>query len=297
VFAAAAAASAPPKHPPEELVGAYTLNKRIPLEFFYVDDTAGGQGTHFEYSAAVVESLVKTANSTKRMVTNAVDMWELSKMDVVEEAKHAPASWWLYIAMVLHEDSIADKAAVVFGSTDPSIEAVVAAFNAKQIYTLEYNNLTFHVPPSVPPMTTINRHGFDAFYAAHKGKIDAAVSISTFEHDGLGRYGDPLHPDADLDAMHRVLSLLRPGGLLFLTVPIGPDVVVFNLHRRYGTIRLPLLLHGWEVVDQIGWDERKLHEKASWRQSFEPVFVLRKPLDKKPSDSGAEHPADVFDEL
>jgi len=57
-----------------------------------------------------------------------------------------------------------------------------------------------------------------------------------------GRYGDPLNPDADLQAMARVRSILKPGGLLLLTVPVGPDVLVFNLHRRYGPARLPLLL-------------------------------------------------------
>ncbi len=78
--------------------------------------------------------------------------------------------------------------------------------------------------------------------------------------------------------MKRVMSVLRPGGLLFLTVPIGPDVVVFNLHRRYGVIRLPLLLEGWEVVERIGWIESKISQQANWRQTYEPIFVLRKPV-------------------
>ena len=42
--------------------------------------------------------------------------------------------------------------------------------------------------------------------------------------------------------------LHRDGGLLLLTVPIGPDVVVWNLHRRYGVARLPHLLWGWDTV-------------------------------------------------
>lgn len=61
-------------------------------------------------------------------------------------------------------------------------------------------------------------------------------------HPPPGRYGDPLNPDADLEAMAKARSILKPGGLLFLTVPVGPDVLVFNLHRRYGPARLPLLL-------------------------------------------------------
>ena len=70
---------------------------------------------------------------------------------------------------------------------------------------------------------------------------------------------------------------LRPGGLLFLTVPVGPDVVVWNLHRRYGRVRLPLLLRGWEVVDVVGWSWRRFDASADYRRSYEPVFVLRAP--------------------
>ena len=43
----------------------------------------------------------------------------------------------------------------------------------------------------------------------------------SFDHDGLGRYGDPINPDADLEAMQNVQKLLRPGHKMFLTVPIG----------------------------------------------------------------------------
>ena len=50
----------------------------------------------------------------------------------------------------------------------------------------------------------------------------------------LGRYGDPIDPIGDLKAMNNTMKLLKPGGILFLSVPIGPDVIVFNLQRRYG---------------------------------------------------------------
>ena len=61
---------------------------------------------------------------------------------------------------------------------------------------------------------------------------------------------------------------------MIVTVPIGPDVVVFNLHRRYGEKRLPLLLDGFREVARYGWDETSLTTPANWRQTYEPVFVL-----------------------
>ena len=60
----------------------------------------------------------------------------------------------------------------------------------------------------------------------------------------------------------------------FLSYHAGPDVVVWNLHRRYGAIRLPLLLRGWSQVGVVGWREELLTAEASWLKTYEPVFVL-----------------------
>ena len=68
---------------------------------------------------------------------------------------------------------------------------------------------------------------------------------------------------------------LSPTGLLVLTLPIGPDTVVWNLERRYGVIRLPLLLTGYERVDTFGWDQNKFTQPADFRKRYEPVFILR----------------------
>ena len=72
----------------------------------------------------------------------------------------------------------------------------------------------------------------EAMHAAGEelGGCDVALSISSFDHDGLGRYGDPLRPAGDLRAMSLAWRVLKPGGHLLLTVPVGPDVVVWNLH-------------------------------------------------------------------
>eukprot|EP00962_Isochrysis_galbana_P004952 scaffold1365_cov121-Isochrysis_galbana.AAC.1 len=69
---------------------------------------------------------------------------------------------------------------------------------------------------------------------------------------------------------------LAPGGYLLLTVPVGPDCLVWNALRRYGPLRLPLLLSGWEEVERVGWDAGKLTEPADARVSYEPLFVLRR---------------------
>jgi hypothetical protein len=47
--------------------------------------------------------------------------------------------------------------------------------------------------------------------ASLSAAFDVVLSISSFEHDGLGRYGDPLNPDGDMAAMRSTRRLLKPG--------------------------------------------------------------------------------------
>ena len=134
-----------------------------------------------------------------------------------------------------------------------------------------YNDLTYEHPKLV----TFTPSGLAARVAKH-GKYDLIVTMSSLDHDGLGRYGDPMAPDGDLLTLDSLASVISPSGLCFLTVPVGPDAIVWNLHRRYGPIRLPLLLEGgpWRVKKQFGFQKSLLTREADWRKTYEPVHVL-----------------------
>lgn len=54
------------------------------------------------------------------------------------------------------------------------------------------------------------------------------------EHIGLGRYGDPLDPLGDLQAMRELSRVIMPRGSLLFVVPVGVPRVCFNSHRVYG---------------------------------------------------------------
>lgn len=79
--------------------------------------------------------------------------------------------------------------------------------------------------------------------------FDVIVACSAIEHFGLsGRYGSSEDEDGDLKAMQKIATLLKPTGLLFLTIPVGADMVFRPWHRVYGEKRLKSLLNGFEVV-------------------------------------------------
>ena len=85
--------------------------------------------------------------------------------------------------------------------------------------------------------------------------------------------------------MQRFKSMLSSTGKLILTVPLGLDLLVWNVMRIYGKLRLKRMLNGWKIVDQIGYEEEKLTMKrgarSHWRKTYEPVFVLE--VDKSKS--------------
>jgi SAM-dependent methyltransferase len=94
------------------------------------------------------------------------------------------------------------------------------------------------------------------------------VSLSclhVIEHIGLGRYGDPLNPAGSHQAAVELQRVLRPGGRLFLSVPVGRERVCFNAHRVHAprTIEsfLPALgMESFSLVD----DARRFKDNVSF---------------------------------
>jgi SAM-dependent methyltransferase len=86
-----------------------------------------------------------------------------------------------------------------------------------------------------------------------QASLDLVINCSTVEHVGLNRYGARVDRDGDLAAMRRLHELLKPGGTMLLTIPVGQDAVIAPLHRVYGQVRLPLLLDGYESVCEEFW--------------------------------------------
>ncbi len=65
------------------------------------------------------------------------------------------------------------------------------------------------------------------------GSIDSLSSLHAIEHFGLGRYSDPIDPQACFLAMGALARVLKPGGRLYFSVPIGRERVEFNAHRVF----------------------------------------------------------------
>lgn len=140
-----------------------------------------------------------------------------------------------------------------------------------------------------------------------KEYFDLVINCSTVEHVGLvGRYGvTEDRPDGDLEAMTRLGELMKPDGIMLVTIPVGQDAVFAPLCRVYGKERLPRLLEGFIVEKQDFWvkdwknrwvqadKETALNFEAS-AGSWDPLqdvyalgcFVLKKPDREASKDGG-----------
>ncbi|HUT68287.1 MAG TPA: DUF268 domain-containing protein [Dehalococcoidales bacterium] len=87
-----------------------------------------------------------------------------------------------------------------------------------------------------------------------KSSFNFIINCSSIEHVGLsGRYGADENPEGDIAAMSLMYELLRPGGVMLLTIPVGRDAVFAPLHRVYGRERLPKLLNRWIIEKKEYW--------------------------------------------
>lgn len=85
--------------------------------------------------------------------------------------------------------------------------------------------------------------------------FDLILNCSSVEHVGLaGRYGvSRSEPDGDLEVMRLLGRLVKPEGVMLLTIPVGRDAVFPSLHRVYGEERLEPLLEAWKIEKEEYW--------------------------------------------
>ena len=63
--------------------------------------------------------------------------------------------------------------------------------------------------------------------------VESLSSLHAVEHFGLGRYGDEVDPVACFNSMREMVRVLKGGGSLYFSVPIGAEHLVFNAYRVF----------------------------------------------------------------
>jgi len=164
----------------------------------------------------------------------------------------------LLIACRIHE--AAPETHLDVGSRIDGFVAHVAAF--RPIRVLDIRPMT----QSIPNVEFVQA---DIMGELPEELIDSTDSLSclhALEHFGLGRYGDPVDYDGYLKGFDNLLRLLRPGGTLYLSVPIGPQRIEFDAHRVFAMPYLLGLVEGHCKVRDFSYvdDRGDLHESVAW---------------------------------
>jgi hypothetical protein len=230
----------PPREMPPELVDRYTLGGRVPIRDHYHDDTYPSNHPLI-YTDEEIECYLERIKSKEHYIYGGLDY---------------------FLRDAFTKYPIAGLKLANMGSITPWFEATCLSFGCRPT-TIEYNTIITRTD-RINTMTV-------ADWERDQPRFDCALSISSFEHDGLGAYGDPLDPDGDLKTMKKMKELVKPGGLLYFNVPLGPDTLMWNRARVYGPLRLPMMLEGWTRIDAFGLRQEHLEGKANG----DPVLVLR----------------------
>lgn len=138
------------------------------------------------------------------------------------------------------------------GSRVDGFVAHVAAFRQIEIFDIrDIENSTKNIKFSRADLMQLD-----------ESLIESCDSISTLhaiEHFGLGRYGDPIDANGHLKAIANLSKMLKPGGKLYFSTPIGPQRIEFNAHRVFSIAYLletlesnGLSLDYFSYVDDLG---------------------------------------------
>ena len=244
----------PPETPPPELKDAYFMGGRAALQKWYFAQRYNG----------------------KAEISWNKDIFKSFRAKPITCGGYNDSTCALTIEKYGH--LINDKEVIVIGSEIPWAEAAMFNAGAKEVITIEYTKIN----SDYPHFTAYHPNEAAKKYLEKSWKpVDVAFSYSSLEHDGLGRYGDPLNPYSDLETIARIRCLLKPGGIFFLGFEVGTDAVAWNAHRIYGRYRLALVRLGWNLLDVVPNNAQVDQPPGQYSQ---PIMILQKPLMKKKSN-------------
>lgn len=117
--------------------------------------------------------------------------------------------------------------------------------------------------PSRVPGLVFRQADATSFDALPDNSVESLSSLHAVEHFGLGRYGDAVDPEACFKAMHAFSRVLKPGGRLYFSVPIGVERLEFNAHRVFDPRTIIEAFSDLELVSFAAVDDAgDLHERA-----------------------------------
>ena len=207
------------------------MNNKIPVIYKYLDDR---KNINYKLDENKEIAKISTVHNTMDIYSHVFKQIKSKIFNYYGEEVNA-----FYDALEKYD--LSGKEVIIWGLAGCNCDALALYYKAIKVYVVDYNK-------PICDHESVEALSFDEAKNCNI-KADFAFSYSSFEHDGLGRYGDPINPDGDIIAMQEARNKLKDNGILFLGVPLGTDCLYWNAHRVYGSIRLPFLLKGFQCID------------------------------------------------
>lgn len=132
----------------------------------------------------------------------------------------------LLVAGFIH--AAAPQRHIDVGSRIDGLVAHVAVFRAIEVVDIRDLDALWH------PNISFLKADLMAGDGIGEAVTDSLSCLHAIEHFGLGRYGDPIDPDGHRKGFGNLWRMLKPGGYLYISFPIGAETrVSFNAHRRF----------------------------------------------------------------
>lgn len=241
----------PLKEIPKKLYDEFTQNGWMPVrQTWYINEV-------YEDSISKMEGKIPIVSKKE------VDDW---RQKVKQQVPLNYGNTEMQRIMFKYSNELKKRNIAIIGTQLVWIEAISLEIETGLITTLDYTRKQYE-QSDLLEWVHVNDFLDNSIKSSKVEQFDNAVSFSSIEHSGLGRYGDPLDPNGDIEAVRQVHCMLKPGGLFFLGLPStnqDKGFIDFNAHRYYGFKRLELLFQGWEKVDETSL------------QNGHVVYVLKK---------------------
>ena len=171
------------------------------------------------------------------------------------------------------------------GSRVDGFVAHVASFREIEVFDVRPN--TSQVPAMLFKQADLMKPT-EMHLSDGSGYCDSLSCLHALEHFGLGRYGDPIDPQGYEEGIANMARLIKPGGVYYLSTPIGKERVEFNANRVFdprtiikcaASNRLHLqelfIIDTNEGVCQVQTDEVALLEVAQANYNL-GIFIFKK---------------------
>ena len=197
------------------------------------------------------------------MIDKMLDCCKNKEYDKLSPGDY-PGSATQFVQVFTTFADVKNKKCLVMGSISPWVECLLLHFGASEVFTSEYNLPICEYPH-------LN------FIDANKEiniKFDIVISFSSLEHMGLGRYGDKIAPNADLDSSIEIYDILNTGGMYICGIPVienGEGYIDGNMHRIYDKNRIDKL---FSLFKYVGKADFNCSRYIDWQ--YQPIFVYMK---------------------